>query len=203
MRFHVRHINSLSSRDYRSYDGIYNYTTPTRNRELLTRNNLVLMSDYVIYTDGGCCNTSVYGEGGSAYVILQDGKIFAKNSKGFVKTTNNIMELLAIASAVNALPKGSRALIYSDSQYAIKVLCGEWKAKTNQKQISLFRDIVKSKELEISFKWVRGHNGDYYNEMVDSMCTSEIEKIVAKYNLPKDRFTKKKTNPQQTLAFTC
>ena len=56
---------------------------------------------------------------------------------------------------------------------------------------------------EVKFVWVRGHNGDYYNEMVDSMCTSEIEKIVAKYNLPKDRFTKRKTNQQQMLAFSC
>ena len=178
------------------------YITHSLKRVVNKTKNLVLMSDYVIYTDGGCCNTSVYGEGGSAYVILQNGKIFAKNSKGFIKTTNNIMELLAIASSVNALPKGSRALIHSDSQYAIKVLSGVWKAKTNQKQISLFQDIVRTKELEISFKWVRGHNGDYYNEMVDSMCTAEIEKIVAKYNLPKDRFTKTKSNPQQILAFT-
>jgi ribonuclease HI len=181
---------------------MYGYTTTTLPKRVINKKNLVLMSDYVIYTDGGCCNTSVYGEGGSAYVILQDGKIFAQNSKGFVNTTNNIMELLAIASAVNALPKGSSALIHSDSQYAIKVLCGQWKAKTNQKQISLFRDIVKSKELEISFKWVRGHNGDYYNEMVDSMCTSEIENIVSKYNLPKNRFTKKKISQQPQLCFT-
>ena len=160
------------------------------------------MSDYVIYTDGGCCNTSIYGEGGSAYVILKDDKIFARKSKGFIKTTNNVMELLAIVSAVNALPDQSRALVYSDSQYAIKVLSGIWKAKTNQKQISLFRDIVKSKKLEISFKWVRGHNGDYYNEMVDSMCTAEIEKIVEKYNLPKNRFTKKKTSQQPQFCFT-
>lgn len=177
-------------------------STPYKRERILTLTNLVQMSDYVIYTDGGCCNTSVYGEGGSAYVILQDNKIVSKCSKGFVQTTNNKMELLAIVSAVNALPERSRALIHSDSQYAIKVLCGEWRAKTNHKHISLFRDIVKSKGLDISFKWVKGHNGDLFNEMVDSMCTGEIEKIVAKYNLPKNRFMKKKSSPQMQIAFT-
>ena len=144
---------------------MYGYITyyTHKTKRVINKLNLVLMSDYVIYTDGGCCNTSVYGEGGSAYVILHENKIFAQKSKGFIKTTNNVMELLAIASAVNALPDGSRALVHSDSQYAIKVLSGIWKAKTNHKQISLFQNIVKSKGLDISFKWVKGHNGDIYN----------------------------------------
>ena len=194
-------INSLSSRvDRRMFLYKPNYASV---KDIFNLNNLVLMSDYVIYTDGGCCNTSVYGEGGAAYVILCDGEIIAKNSKGFVKTSNNRMELLAILSAVNALPDKSNALIHSDSQYAIKVLCGVWKAKANTELVEKFNQIVKSKNMgKIAFKWVRGHNGDFYNEMVDSMCTEEIEKIVAKYNLPSNRFTKRKTSQQQMLAFT-
>lgn len=160
------------------------------------------MSDYVIYTDGGCCNTSVYGEGGSAYVILHNNEIFARNSKGFIRTTNNRMEMLAILSAVNALPDNSSCLIHSDSQYAINVLSGFWKAKTNTDLVNSFREKIKEKNIkQIQFKWVKGHNGNIYNEMVDSMCTNEIEKIVAKYNLPKNRFTKKKQSCQMQFAF--
>lgn len=33
------------------------------------------MSKYIAYTDGGCQNTSVYGEGGSAYLIIHRGEV--------------------------------------------------------------------------------------------------------------------------------
>ena len=192
-------INSLSSREYRTK---MNINLSALKKEIINKYNLVLMSDYVIYTDGGCCNTSVYGEGGSAYVILHNNEIFARNSKGFIRTSSNRMEMLAILSAVNALPDNSSCLIHSDSQYAINVLSGHWKAKINTDLVNSFKEKVKSKKIKnLRFKWVKGHNGSYYNEMVDSMCTSEIEKIVAKYNLPKDRFTKKKKNQQQIISF--
>lgn len=160
------------------------------------------MNNYVAYTDGGCCNTSIYREGGSAYVILHKGEIFKKASKGFKDTSSNRMELLAILSAVASLPPKSNVLIHSDSQYAINVLCGNWKAKANLNLIESFRKTVKEKKLgRVEFKWVKGHNGDYYNEMVDSMCTAEIERIVEKHNLPKDRFTRKKPSPQMRISF--
>lgn len=62
---------------------------------------------YEAYTDGSCDNLSPYGEGGSAYIILKDGIIIKESKKGFVGTTNNRMEMLAIISAVKSVPKGA------------------------------------------------------------------------------------------------
>lgn len=74
------------------------------------------MSKYIAYTDGGCQNTSVYGEGGSAYLIIHRGEVVKTASKGFLYTTNNRMEMLAIISAVCSVPEGSDLTVYSDSK---------------------------------------------------------------------------------------
>ena len=150
------------------------------------------MDEYIAYTDGGCQNLSTYGEGASAYIILKDNKIIKNASKGFLNTTNNRMEMLAILSVVCSLPDESSVTIYSDSDYAIKVLSGQWKAKTNHDLINKYRE--RSKHLQIKFQWVKGHNGNHYNEVVDNLCTEAMNVIIRENNLPANRFTKRKNN---------
>lgn len=150
------------------------------------------MDEYIAYTDGGCQNLSTYGEGASAYIILKNDKIIKNASKGFLNTTNNRMEMLAILSAVCSLPDESSVTIYSDSDYAIKVLSGQWKAKTNHELINKYRE--RSKHLQIKFQWVKGHNGNHYNEVVDNLCTEAMNVIIRENNLPANRFTKRKNN---------
>lgn len=149
------------------------------------------MSKYIAYTDGGCQNTSVYGEGGSAYLIIHRGEVVKTASKGFLYTTNNRMEMLAILSAVFSVPDGSDLVVFSDSQYAINVFSGAWKATKNRDLIIKYTERIKSLS-SVTFRWVKGHNGDRYNEMVDSMCTNSMNDIVRLHNLPNDRFKKVK-----------
>ena len=81
------------------------------------------MSKFIAYTDGSCDNLSLRRPGGAAYVILdENGQLFKKASKGFLGTTNNRMELLAIVSVVNSLPANSEVTIYTDSRYCIMAL---------------------------------------------------------------------------------
>lgn len=149
------------------------------------------MSKYIAYTDGGCQNTSVYGEGGSAYLIIHRGEVVKTASKGFLYTTNNRMEMLAIISAVCSVPEDSDPTVYSDSKYAINVFSGIWKPKKNRDLIIKYNERVKTLS-SVCFRWVKGHNGDKYNEMVDSMCTNSMNDIVRLHNLPNDRFKKVK-----------
>lgn len=144
------------------------------------KNNL----KYIAYTDGSCNNLSPYGEGGSAYILLCDGIIIKESSKGFVKTTNNRMELLAIVSAANSTPKGSDLVVYTDSQYCITVLTSKKKQKSNTDLINLFHE-SSSHLNKVEFVWVKGHSGDEFNEYVDSLAFSAYENIVEKYNLSK------------------
>lgn len=147
--------------------------------------------EFQVYTDGSCSNTSIYAEGGAAYIILDhEGNFVKEAAKGFVQTTNNRMELLAIISAINSLPRGSAAVVYTDSVYSINTLISETPPKANLDLWRRFHEVLNG--ISVRFSWVKGHSGNYYNEQVDFMAQQERERIVEKYNLPPDRFTYRK-----------
>ncbi len=133
---------------------------------------------YICYTDGSCNNLSTQREGGAAYLVLLDGKELVRRSRALSRTTNNRAEMLAIISAVNYCPVGADIEIHTDSKYAIysfsprKVVDKDTK---NADLIHLYRKVAASKK--VRFEWVKGHNGDTYNEIVDSMANGEYNKM--------------------------
>lgn len=139
-----------------------------------------------IYTDGSCKGNP--GPGGYAFVAVKEGKLL-KGGGAIHKTTNNIMEMMAVVSALEFVVKhfdcsDENILIYTDSKYVVdsinkhwyeKWLLNGWRASTGAKVAnkSLWEKILKFRsELDISFIWVRGHNGNQYNEMCD--CLAKI-----------------------------
>lgn len=142
---------------------------------------------YIAYTDGSCDNLSPYGEGGSAYILLNgDGSFECSGSKGFVGTTNNRMEMLAIISAVCQTPKQSELIVYTDSQYCITAFTNVKKPKRNLDLINLYHHSVSGLK-SVEFRWVKGHSGNEYNEKVDKMAFDAYMSMIEKYNLPKTR----------------
>ena len=141
---------------------------------------------YIAYTDGSCDNLSPYGEVGSAYILIKNGEIIKEAKKGFVGTTNNRMEMLAIISAVNSTPKDADLIVYTDSQYCIASFTNVKKPKKNLELINLYHHCAAHLN-SVEFRWVKGHNGDEYNELVDSMAFDAYKSMIEKYNLPKTR----------------
>lgn len=144
--------------------------------------------DYIAYTDGSCNNLSPYGEGGAAYMIL-DGQrnLIKQNSKGFVGVTNNRMELMAILSAVAAVPAGSTLVVYTDSQYCIQVLTNKANANNfTRPNANIIRQYFNyaSQLKAVRFEWVKGHDGNEFNEMVDALAQSRTEEMRTIYNIP-------------------
>jgi len=97
-----------------------------------------------IYTDGACKenlrdNGIAYGVGGWAYVVLdqEDGKdmeIVLSNSDSKNGTTNQEMEIIAVAEAFEALRSykaGEKVILYSDSAYVINCFKDRWYDKWN------------------------------------------------------------------------
>jgi ribonuclease HI len=161
--------------------------------------------DVAIYTDGGCSGNP--GPGGWAYVIIEedpkktdqdrDGpggspRILAEKWGAERDTTNNRMELYAVIAALETLSRLGRTpvsvTVYTDSQYVQKGMSlwiHNWKKKgwrTSDK------GPVKNKELwqrldklagnfVITWKWVRGHAGNFYNERCDTMTQSAIASL--------------------------
>lgn len=144
--------------------------------------------DYIAFTDGSCNNLSPYGEGGAAYIILDGQRNLVKqNSKGFVGVTNNKMELMAILSAVAAVPTGSTLVVYTDSQYCIQVLTNKANANNfSRPNANVIRQYFSyaSRLKAVRFEWVKGHDGNEFNEMVDALAQSRTEEMRTIHNIP-------------------
>lgn len=129
---------------------------------------------FTAYTDGGY--VIPIGIGASACIILnKNHEVIHSWSKASRHSTNNRQELAAIIHAVLHTPKNSDLLVISDSKYAMGVLSGVNSAKVNQDLIDYYCKFVLERNIRVGFKWVAGHNGDYWNEVVDNMCTEAIE----------------------------
>ena len=148
------------------------------------------MENLIIYTDGGCSGNP--GPGGWGTVII-DGTNITKLSGGEKQTTNNRMELSAAINALDAVIKNTgwrnrHVEVYSDSQYVkngITSWIKNWKKngwKTAAKKPVLNQDLWIAldnlyNQLDIEWKWVKGHAGVEYNEICDQLCKMEMDKF--------------------------
>lgn len=139
----------------------------------------------IAYTDGSCMPNP--GNGGWAVVLIHkymqnnEPFVYMRKLSGYVNnTTNNIMEFTSIKEALLAIKdKTSDVVIHSDSQYAINTLNGNWKKL--KKNLDLIAEIKKiiSEFKSVDFVWVRGHDGDKYNEVCDKLAAKTIkEKLI-------------------------
>lgn len=138
-----------------------------------------------IYTDGACKGNP--GPGGWA-AILSFGSIEKELSGGEPETTNNRMELLAVLNALSALKEPCEVTIYSDSQYFVdSVKLGrvyQWRTngwKTSTKKLALNIDLweqilVLLEKHTVTPVWVKGHDGNLYNERCDKLASDQAKK---------------------------
>lgn len=130
-----------------------------------------------IWTDGSCLGNP--GPGGWAF-IATDGKQTAQRSGGEKDTTNNRMELMAVLTALNAI-KNPKIEIHTDSQYVkngMQKWVASWKKngwKTADKKPVKNQDLWQAldaiaAEKQLSWVWVRGHDGEEMNERCDELA---------------------------------
>tara|TARA_B100001121_G_scaffold306514_1_gene326109 strand:- start:567 stop:992 length:426 start_codon:yes stop_codon:yes gene_type:complete len=139
---------------------------------------------YKIYTDGACSGNP--GKGGWAAIILNE-KSFTTCISGKENiTTNNRMELTAPIMALNKIKKKSEVIIYTDSKYVKdgitdwikKWKLNDWKGsnkkpvKNKDLWIKLDNSCLKHK---VTWKWVKAHAGNKYNNLVDELAVSETK----------------------------
>lgn len=140
--------------------------------------------EFIAYSDGSCDNNNPSRPGGAAYIIMDtEGNIIKRKSKGFKNTTSNRMELLAILSIVNSLPNNSFVTINTDSEYCLKALLSK-QPKANLDLINKYYSLRQQKYITVFLHWVKGHDGNKYNEECDKMARAEYSKM-ATNNKPK------------------
>ena len=139
-----------------------------------------------IYTDGAA-RGNPDGPGGYGTVLEYvdpKAQLHVKEmSRGYVKTTNNRMELMAVIAGLEALNRPCTVEIYSDSQYVVNAFNQHWvdgwirkgwrRGKNEPvKNVDLWKRLLKAKEPhEVSFHWVKGHDGHPQNERCDELAT--------------------------------
>lgn len=143
------------------------------------------MKQVEIYTDGACRGNP--GKGGWG-VVLVYGKYERELSGGERETTNNRMELMAAISGLEALKERCSVTLYSDSKYLVDAFDKGWVDSWERAGWKRGRDELKNpdlwqrltrlvKEHEVSFVWVKGHNGHDYNERCDALATAYADSL--------------------------
>ena len=140
-----------------------------------------MTNELIIYTDGSSRGNP--GPGGYGAILNWNGRL-KELSKGFRRTTNNRMELMAVIAALEALTKeGINIVVYSDSQYVVKAVKEGWLKKWiatdfrgGKKNPDLWRKFYElSKKNNIRFEWVRGHADNPYNNRCDVLATTAAD----------------------------
>lgn len=130
-----------------------------------------------IYTDGASRGNP--GPGGLGVILRANGKE-KRLSKGFKKTTNNRMELMAVIIGLESLKKdGLFVTIYSDSKYVVdsvtKGWVFNWVKKPDfggKKNPDLWKRYLELQSRHtVRFIWVKGHADNYFNNLCDELAT--------------------------------
>ena len=138
--------------------------------------------EVTIYTDGGARNNP--GPGGYGIVQIYEGRR-KELSGGYRFTTNNRMELMGCIVALRELEfKDKPITLYSDSSYVVNGISKGWAkgwrkrgwVKSNKEPAlnpDLWAELLDLVEgLDITFKWVKGHSGNPYNERCDELAVA-------------------------------
>lgn len=139
----------------------------------------------VVFTDGACIGNP--GPGGWAWA--RPGGGFASGAEP--RTTNQRMEITAVLEGVRTLrdqpaaPVPVSAIeVVSDSTYVVNCFRQRWwegwqrrgwrnaagKPVANRDLWEPLLDLVLDPGLDVHFRWVKGHAGDEWNELVDRLA---------------------------------
>jgi ribonuclease HI len=130
-----------------------------------------------IYVDGACKTSDKTG--GWAFVVLKDGEKIYSEFNSEDNTTNNRMEVMACIKALEYCLNNDieKVTLVSDSMYVIGTMSKGWKKGKNHDLWRIMDDLCE--RVKIMWQHVKGHNGDKYNSLCDSLATvaSNYKKI--------------------------
>ena len=143
------------------------------------------MKEVELYTDGACRGNP--GKGGYGAILVY-GKYEKEISGGERETTNNRMELMAAISGLEALKEPCKVTLYSDSKYLVDAYNQGWVYSWQKSGWRRGKDELKNPDLwdrlfnltsmhEVTFVWVKGHNGHDYNERCDALATAYADSL--------------------------
>ena len=143
-----------------------------------------------IYTDGSA-RGNPDGPGGYGTILEYvdtKGQLHVKElSAGYKKTTNNRMEMMAAIAGFEVLNRPCEVELYSDSKYLVDAfnqgwldnwVRKGWKRGKNEpvKNVDLWKRMLEAKKRhQVTFIWVKGHDGHPQNERCDLLATTAAD----------------------------
>lgn len=140
---------------------------------------------WTVYTDGACAPTNP-GPAGWGAVVLRPKTLEPLPFYGYIGPgTNQIAEITAAIEGLARVPEKAVVELVSDSQYVLKGLT-EWRKGWERKgwrnskgepvaNLELWKKLFDIADARtVTTRWVRGHTGDLYNEMADSLANRAL-----------------------------
>lgn len=136
-----------------------------------------------VFTDGSCSGNP--GPGGWGAVRAAGGEVVAQRYGADPATTNNRMELTAIAEGLLLIEPHEAVDVYTDSRLVVQTLTQwaagwerrGWKRSTGEVQnLDLVqRAYALAKERpRVRIQWIRAHDGSRWNEYADALATAYL-----------------------------
>jgi ribonuclease HI len=126
-----------------------------------------------VYIDGSSKGNP--GPGGAG-IVIQDTttkEIIGMHGIPLGYVTNNQAEFLALKHTLMELKTQGLSHepvnILTDSQLVVGIFSQNWKARANLELVMEIRDLLKDFP-QLTFAYVRGHNGNHGNELADSLA---------------------------------
>lgn len=137
--------------------------------------------DTGVFTDGSASPNPGPGGWGAVYVV--GGEIRGEAHGHDPDTTNNRMELTALLAALELVPPGTPAVVYTDSNLAVRTIT-EWAAGWQQRGWRRRTGPVENLDLvqplyegyrarpELELRWIKAHAGNRWNEYADALAST-------------------------------
>jgi len=131
-----------------------------------------------VYIDGSAKGNP--GPGGAGIVIKKAAsqELLSEHGIPLGHVTNNQAEFLALKHALTEIKNRDLSeqsmKILTDSQLVVGIFSQNWKARANLELVIEIRCLVKEFP-QLTFAYVRGHNGNPGNELADSLAQRAAE----------------------------
>ena len=93
------------------------------------------------------------------------------------QSTNQRAEILSAACGLEALKEPCQVTLRSDSRYVVETMNGKFRRKSN---LDCWKRLdAATQQHEITYEWIKGHNGDPEQETADTIArtTAEIGEV--------------------------
>ncbi len=135
------------------------------------------MKDVTIVCDGSSLGNGRGNPRAAAAALLGYKGFWRGFGKYLGSATNQQAEIAAAQLGLEQLSEPCKVRILSDSRYVVETMCGRFRKKTNHEW---WEKLEKAAEKhQITWEWVRGHDGHEIQEVVDTLArkTAELGRV--------------------------